>query len=66
MDNCFKFDLGSNSFNQDGDYKLPNREIFNGKTFCNLGGGLFGEFSCFSYNKFYLVDTSSKNIDVIE
>ena len=66
MDNCFKFDLGSNSFNQDGEYKLPNREIFNGKTFCNLGGGLFGEFSCFSYNKFYLVDTSSKNIDVIE
>ena len=66
MDNCFKFDLASNSFNQDGDYKLPNREIFNGKTFCNLGGGLFGEFSCFSYNKFYLVDTSSKNIDVIE
>ena len=66
MDNCFKFDLGSNTFNQDGDYKLPNREIFNGKTFCNLGGGLFGEFSCFSYNKFYLVDTSSKNIDVIE
>lgn len=66
MDKCFKYDFGSNSFNQDSEFKLPNREVFNGKNFCNLGGGLFGEFSGFSYNKFYLVDTNSKNIDVIE
>ena len=66
VDKCFRYDFGSNSFNQDGEYKLPNREIFNGKKFCDLGGGLFGEFSCFSYSKFYLVDTNSKNIDVIE
>ena len=66
MDKCFKFDLASNSFNQDGEFKLPNREIFNGKQFCDLGGGMFGEFSCISYNKFYLVNTASKNIDVFE
>ena len=66
VDKCFRYDFGSNSFNQDSEYKLPNREIFNGKKFCDLGGGLFGEFSCFSYSKFYLVDTNSKNIDVIE
>ena len=65
MDKCFDYDLGSNNFSENGEYKLPNREIFNGKKFCDLGGGLFGEFSCFSYNKFYLVDTNSKNIDVI-
>ena len=66
MDKCFKFDFGSNSFNQDEEYKLPNREIFNGKKYYDLGGGLFGEFSCFSYSKFYLVNTSSKSIDVFE
>ena len=65
MDQCFKYDFGSNNFEQDGEYKLPSRDIFNGKKFVDLGGGLFGEFSCSSYNKFYLVNTSSKNIDVI-
>ena len=66
LDKCFDYDFGSNNFAENGEYKLPNREIFNGKKFYDLGGGLFGEFSCFSYNKFYLVDTSSKNIDVFE
>ena len=66
VDKCFNFNFDSNSLNQDGEYKLPNRDIFNGKNFCDLGGGLFGEFSCFSYNKFYLVNTSSKSIDVFE
>ena len=66
MDKCFKFDFGSNSFNQNGEFKLTNREVFNGKKFNDLGGGLFGEFSCSSYNKFYLVDINGKNIDVIE
>ena len=66
VDKCFNFNFDSNSLNQDGEYKLPNRDIFNGKNFCDLGGGLFGEFSCFSYNKFYLVNTSGKSIDVFE
>ena len=63
---CFDFDFGSNSFNENSEYKLPNGEVFNGKRFCDLGNGLFGEFSCNSYNKFYLVNTSSKNIDIIQ
>ena len=66
MDRVFKYDFSSNNYEQDGEYKMPNREVFNGKKFCDLGGGLFGEFSCLSYNKFYLVDTSSRNIEVIE
>ena len=66
MDRVFKYDFGNNLYEQDGEYKMPNKEIFNGKKFCDLGGGLFGEFSCLSYNKFYLVDTSSRNIEVIE
>ena len=66
MDKVFKYDFSSNNYEQDGEYKMPNREVFNGKKFCDLGGGLFGEFSCLSYNKFYLVDTTNKSIDVIE
>jgi hypothetical protein len=63
---CFDFDFGNNSFNQNNEYKLPNGEVFNGKRFCDLGNGLFGEFSCNSYSKFYLVNTSLKNIDIIQ
>ena len=66
LDKCFKFDFGNNSFSDDNEYNLPNREVFNGKRFCDLGGGLFGEFSCVSYNKFYLVNTASKTINFIE
>ena len=66
LNKCFNFDFGSNSFNEDNEYNLPNGEIFNGKKFCDLGGGLFGEFSCVSYNKFYLVNTASKTINIIE
>ena len=65
-DKCYDFDFGNNSFNQNNDYKLPKREVFNGKRFCDLGNGLFGEFSCISFNKFYLVNTSSKSVDIIE
>lgn len=64
--NCFNYDFGSNNYGLDDEYKLPNKEIFNGKTFIDLGGGLFGEFSSFTYKKFYLVNTASKNIDIIE
>ena len=64
-DQCFDLNFENNSFNQNKEYKLPNGEVFNGKRFYDLGNGLFGEFSCFSYNKFYLVNTSSKTIDVI-
>ena len=63
---CFNLDLNNNSFNEDNEYKLPSRDVFNGKRFCDLGGGLYGEFSCTSYNKFYLVNTSSKAIDIIQ
>ena len=67
LDKCFMYDFGSNNYTENNEYKLPNREVFNGKKFCDLGGGMFGEFSCFSsYNKFYLVNTSSKTIDVFE
>jgi hypothetical protein len=67
LDKCFMYDFGSNNYTENSEYKLPNREVFNGKKFCDLGGGMFGEFSCFSsYNKFYLVNTSSKTIDVFE
>jgi len=66
LDKCFKFDFGNNSFSDDNVYNLPNREVFNGKRFCDLGGGLFGEFSSVSYNKFYLVNTTSKTINFIE
>ena len=45
---------------------MPNREVFNGKRFYDLGGGLFGEFSSVSYNKFYVVNTTSKTINFIE
>ena len=65
-DKCYDLDFGSNSFNQNNEYKLPKREVFNGKRFYDLGNGLFGEFSCVSYNKFYLVNTSSKTIDIIQ
>ena len=63
---CFNLDFNTNSFNENNEYNLPNRDLFNGKRFCDLGGGLFGEFSCTSYNKFYLVNTSSKTIDIIQ
>jgi hypothetical protein len=66
MDKCFTYDFGSNNFEQNEEYKLPNREIFNGKRFVDLNDGLFGEFSCSSYNRFCLVNTSTKIIDVIE
>jgi hypothetical protein len=66
VNRCFNLDFENNSFNEESEYNLPNREIFNGKRFCDLGGGLFGEFSCSSYNKFYLVNTSSKAIDIIQ
>ena len=65
-DKCYDFDFGNNSFNQNNDYKLPKKELFNGKRFYDLGNGLFGEFSCISFNRFYLVNTSSKTIDIIE
>jgi hypothetical protein len=66
IDKCFNFDFGNNSFNEDGEYHLPNREVFNGKRFCDLGNGLYGEFSCVTYNTFYLVNTASKTIGTIQ
>ena len=66
IDQCFNFDFGNNSLNEDGEFHLPNREVFNGKRFYDLGNGLYGEFSCVSYNKFYLINTSSKTIDIIQ
>ena len=66
IDKCFNFDFGKNVFNEDSEYHLPNREVFNGKRFCDLGNGLFGEFSCVSYNKFYLINTASKTINIIQ
>ena len=66
IDQCFDFNFENNSFNPNNEYTLPNREVFNGKRFCDLGGGLFGEFSSTSYNKFYLVNTSSKTINIIQ
>ena len=63
---CFEINFNNNSYNENGDYRLPNREAFNGKRFCDLGNGLFGEFSCISRNKFYLVNTSTKTIEVFE
>ena len=65
-DKCYDFDFSNNTFNQNNEYKLPKREVFNGKRFYDLGNGLFGEFSCVSFNKFYLVNTSSKTIDIIQ
>ena len=66
IDKCFDFDFNNNSYNQNDEYVLPKGEIFNGKKFCHLGNGLFGEFSSFSLNKFYLVNTSSKTIEVFQ
>ena len=67
IDQCFDFNFENNNFNPNSEYQLPNKEeVFNGKRFYDLGGGLFGEFSCTSYNKFYLVNTSSKTIDIIQ
>ena len=66
VNKCFNFNLENNTFNEENEYNLTDKEIFNGKRFCDLGGGLFGEFSCSSYNKFYLLNTSSKTIDIIQ
>ena len=63
---CFDFNFDNNSYNPNGEYHLPNGEVFNGKRFCDLGNGLFGEFSSYSRNKFYLVNTSSKSINIIQ
>ena len=63
---CFELNFNNNSYNENADYRLPKGEIFNGKRFCDLGNGLFGEFSCSSWNKFYLVNTSTKTIDIFE
>ena len=66
IDKCFNFDFGNNVFNEDQDYHLPNREVFNGKRFYDLGNGLYGEFSCVTYNTFYLINTTSKTIGTIQ
>ena len=63
---CFDFNFDNNSYNPNGEYHLPNGEVFNGKRFCDLGNGLFGEFSSYSCNKFYLVNTSLKSINIIQ
>ena len=44
VNKCFNLDFEIYSFNEESEYNLPNREILNGKRFCDLGGGLIGEF----------------------
>ena len=63
---CYKFDLDNNTFSEDNEYKLPNKEKFNGKKFNDLGRGFFGEFSMLHDYYLYRVDSNSKKIDIIE
>lgn len=67
ISSCFKLTIDNNNctFEKNEEYILPGREEFNGRMFSDFGNGLFGEFSSFNSNKFYLVNTSSKNIEDI-
>ena len=68
MNDCYKiiFDEKRIEIEKDEDFKLPQKEEFNGKMFANFGKNYFGEFSSLSYGTFYLVNSLEKKIKEIK
>ena len=48
------------------DYKLPNKDEFDGKLFIDLGDSKYGQFSSIYSDLFYMVDLQNKNIEIIK
>ena len=63
--NSFKIIINDNKIDIEKEEKLilNKHDEFNGKTFTNLGDGLFGEFSSVSYRTFYLINIHTKTIE---
>lgn len=66
LDTCFSYSFDSNAIEKNNDFVLPNKEEFNGKVFTELGQGLFAEFSSVYSDRVYLINTASKEIEVIQ
>ena len=66
LNTCFNYSFENNLIEKNNDFILPNKEEFNGKMFSELEQGLFGEFSSVFYDRVYLINTVSKEIEVIQ
>ena len=66
IDECFNYSYKSNSIKKADDFKLPVKDEFDGKLFCNLGDNIFGQFSAIHSDYFYIVDLNQKSIELIK
>ena len=66
IDKCFSYSFESNTVFEEAEFKLPNKDEFDGKIFIELGNKQFGQFSSIYPDMFYIVDIDSKSIEVIK
>lgn len=65
-DQCFSYSFDTNTMVIEDDYKLPNKDEFDGKLFIDLGDSKYGQFSAIYSDLFYMVDLQNKNIEIIK
>ena len=66
IDECFSYSYKENSIKKVDEYKLPIKDEFDGKLFCNIGENIFGQFSAIYSDFFYIVDLNQKSIELIK
>ena len=66
IDECFSYSYKENSIKKVDEYKLPIKDEFDGKLFCNIGNNVFGQFSAIYSDFFYIVDLNQKSIELIK
>ena len=66
IDECFNYSYKENSIKKNDDFKLPVKDEFDGKLFCNFGDNVFGQFSAIYSDFFYLIDLNQKSIELIK
>ena len=66
IDTCFVYNYKENHVEKENEFKLPLKDEFNGKEFILLENDLYGQFSSFYSNYFYVVDVNKKAIELIK
>ena len=66
IDSCFVYNYKENQVEKENEFKLPLNDEFNGKEFILLENDLYGQFSSFYSDYFYVVDVNKKTIELIK